>query len=154
MLRTPYGSLRSFGGLTFSSAPYRLPDQAANDELLLGYAAADPSDENDITNHVDQIYRRNVAGLTVGLRNLKGDEQILLVYGLKRVATNTVAQLFVGTEFLRSEAIDDSAETVALLIDSPSAGNSYLAVYLRIAGEVDGQYWARAFFTGVEGFII
>jgi len=151
----PYASvyLSSYGGLTDSNPPYRLPDQAANDELFLGFNAADPSDENNITNYVDQIFRRNVVNLGVALYNLKGDEQILLVYGLRRHG-NAVAQFFVGGEFVQAEPIDDPTETIALLLDVPGAGFSWLPVYLRIAGQSDGQWFARALFTGVEGFII
>ena len=145
-----YGYLSSYGGLTFGSPPYRLPDQAANDELFLGLAAADPSDENNITNYMDQIYRRNVVCLSVGLYNLKGDEQILLVYGLRRYS-NAVAQFFVGGEFVHAEPIDNPTETIALLVEPI---DTELNVFLRIAGESDGQLLTRAFFTGVEGFII
>ena len=147
-----YAFLNSYGGVAEASSPARLPDQAANDELLLGYNAVDPSDENNITNYVDQIFGRNVVALHLGFLNMKGDEQILLVYGLRKY-TNAVAQFFVGTEFVQAQPIDDPTETIALLVDVPGAA-FFLSVYLRIAGESDGRYWARAFFTGVEGFII
>ncbi len=147
-----YGNLSSYGGLTYGSPPYRLPDQAANDELFLGFSAADPSDENNITNYVDQIFGRNVVALHLGFLNMKGDEQILLVYGLRRY-NNAVAQFFVGTEFVQAQPIDDPTETIALLVDVPGAA-FFLSVYLRIAGQSDGQWFARALFTGVEGFII
>ena len=98
----------------------------------------------------DQISRRNVVRLELGLENLKGDEQILLVYGLRRYS-NAVAQFFVGEEFVQAYPIDNPTETIALLVEPI---DTELNVYLRIAGESDGQYWARAFFTGVEGFII
>ena len=101
-----YGWLNSYGGLTYGNPPYRLPDQAANDELFLGLAAADPSDENNITNYVDQISRRNVVRLELGLENLKGDEQILLVYGLRQYS-NAVAQFFLGEEFIQAYPIDN-----------------------------------------------
>jgi hypothetical protein len=119
-----------------------LQDQAANDELFLGLAAADPSDENNITNYVDQISRRNVVRLELGLENLKDDQQILLPYGLRQYG-NAVAQFFLEEEFLQAEPIDNPTETIALLLEP--YGETELNVYLRIAGEVDGQYWARAF---------
>ena len=149
----PYlvGYLHSYGGSTFTSQQHTLPDQAGNDELLLGYTAADPTDENDITDWWAQIPGQNAVQLSLGLRNLEGDEQVLLIYGLKKGPFgDSVAQFFVGVEFLRSAVIDDSNEAVAILVDAPSAGDSWMTLYLRIAGPAH----ATAFFTGVEAFII
>lgn len=144
--------VRSYGGLTFPGLGLRLPDQVANDELLLGRELVDPLEEADITDWAKQIVARSVIFLSVVLKNMTGDEQLLLVYGLKKDGTfDTSAQFFVGTEFIRTEPIDDPTETVALLIDVPNAGDSNLVVYMRIAG---GATASRAFFSGVGGFIL
>ncbi len=82
---------------------------------------------------------------------MEADHQILVVWGLKKYSSlEPAAQFFVGTEFVRSEPIDDEKETIALLLDSPGEGYVYLSLYCRLAGNP----YDKAYFTGVEGFIL
>jgi len=114
----PYAmaSLASYGGLSWSFDPYRLQDQVANDELIVGRDAV-PLEHRTMASFTNDLYRR--CGFSVGWYgyNIPPDGQFLVVVQLRGIRDAT-AQFFVGTEFVRAEAIAGDAH-VALLIDVP-----------------------------------
>ena len=148
-----YGALYSYGGYTSASYGYRLGDQHSNDELIIGYDPVDPADESDLTSVLDGINRRSAYLLYLYAGSVRADNQFLLIFGLTNPYTTypAVAQFFVGTEWVRSDPIDDSTETVALLVDSPGDGNSTLTIYVRLAAN---SPYGRIGLTGIEGFLL
>jgi hypothetical protein len=149
-----YGSLYSYGGMTGPYSPNRLDAQHSNDELIIGYDPFDPADENDITNYGDGILRRSAYRLDVGAYGVRADHQFLFVFGLTNplnLSHPAVAQFFVGTEWVRSDPIDDPTETVALLVDSPGDGTAALNIFVRLAAQSPS---ARIGLTGIEAFIL
>jgi len=152
---TPYlsGYLLSYGGFTSYYSPYSIDAQHSGDELIIGYDPVDPADESDLASYNDDVYRRCVFRLVVGADDVRADHQFLFVFGFTNPVTfyPAVAQFFVGTEWIRSDPIDDPTETVALLVDSPGDGSTFLNIFVRLAAE--SQY-ARIGLTGIEGFIL
>jgi hypothetical protein len=152
----PYlvGAITSYGGYTVASNRYRLGDQYSNDELIIGRDPVDPADENDITNYIDELYRRNTYRLQVWAYDVRADHQFLFVFGFTNPALwpgPIGVQFFIGTEWVRSETFDDVVETVALLVDSPGDGDSNLNVFVRLAALSPS---ATIGLTGIEGFLI
>lgn len=152
----PFVSARieGFGISVGSWAPFHLPAQVDNDELILGCDPSDPADENDITVWSSQIQRRSVVGCYVYGSNVRDDQQYLFVFGFKKRtltggALGPYVQFFVGTEWVQTAKIDDQTETVALLVD---AGPGTVTVWARLAASI--AEFAQVGFTGVEGFII
>lgn len=148
----PYaiGYLHGYGVYAGSGGQWRLPDQVANDEMIIGHDPVDPADENDITDIESQLRRRNTLWCQIYGNNVRSDHQYLLVFGFKKRTTAAVTvQFFVGTEWVLSESIDDDTETVALLLDAPGPGLVF--VYARLASQSAS---ARVGLTGIEGFII
>lgn len=149
-----FGGLLSYGGYTSLGTRYRLGDQYSNDELIIGFDPVDLADESDITNYIDDLYRRNTYRLLVGAYDVRADHQFLFVFGFTNPAAGIFpagVQFFVGAEWVQSEPIDDDVETVALLVDSPGDGFTSFDIFIRLAAEAP---YARIGLTGIEGFLL
>lgn len=148
---TVFAELRANGAANGPAPNWRMADQVANDEVIIGNSAADPSDQSDITNFWDQMYNHSSLTIRVFPYNLRDDHQLLLVFGFKRrdVPELSSVQFFVGAGWVATESIDDDFETIALLLDGPFG--SSVSVSARLASQ-----WGRSGvgFRGLEGFII
>ncbi len=140
--------LSAYGIYAAEIGGHSLPDQVANDEIIIGFDPVDPADENDIT-HWSQMSQRNTIQCHIVGHNLHDDHQYLLICGFKKRIAPVIVQFFVGSEWVLSEPIDDDTETVALLLDAPVS--SWLFVKARLASQ---NPVARVGFTGIEGFIL
>ncbi len=142
--------LYSYGGHTRSYFPYRLPNQVNDDQIIVGYDAVDLADENDITNYADEIRKRCVIQTFFRGRNVTTAQQYLLVFKFHKLVDNTAVQFFIGTDWVRTEPLNNTDDQVALLIDVPG-NNMWVYVYARLAAD----YPARSMgFKGVECYLI
>jgi len=130
--------LYSYGGHTKYYNPYSLQSQTDNDLLIIGNNPVDPSDENDLTNVVDQIYRRNVFIIVFRGVNIPNNRQYLLIFELSNMANTNVfglpnAQFFVGNKWVRTEVLLTQQERVAILFDAPTGKYVFNWVAVRLA---------------------
>ena len=125
--------LYSFGGTTRFYQPYRLQDQINDDQIIVGYSTVDLADENDITNIYDELYNRSVIYTYFRGVNVTTAQQYLLIFEFHKLYSNTAAQFFVGTDWVRTEPLNNTNEQVAITIDVPGNGVAvYVYVYLWI----------------------
>ncbi len=148
----PYANawLYSYGGHTRFDSPYKLQDQVNDDQIIVGYDAVDPADENDITNYTDELYKRCVIYTYFRGINVTPAQQYLLIFEFHRLYYNTAVQFFVGTDWVRTEPLNNTDDQVALLIDVPG-NNVYVNVYARLAADF---YHKSMGFRGVGCYLI
>jgi len=142
-----YGILHAWGGNSSPHSPYRLPDQLANDEIIVGYDPVAPGD-GTINSAVDDLYRRCTIYAYFYGNNVATDNQYLLLAQLNGLSAAT-AQFFVGTELVREEAISGE-EQVAVLIDVPGSGVG-VSFFIRLAS---ATYYARMGFKGLDCYLL
>ena len=145
-----YSEFSTFGGLIMPYGNWPLQSQYNNDEIIIGYNPVSLSDTNNITNVIDQIYRKCSIALFTRLYNVPTDSQLLIVFGFKRYGGNPQLQFFVGTDLVRTEIIDGT-EQIAILLDHPGTTNPYIQIYARLASN---NYYSAVAFSGASGYII
>jgi len=128
----PYaaGYLYTYGGITLGGSPYRLPDQHASDELVLGYSPADPT-EQVINDYPSDVYARSCLQAIFYLSNVKTTDQFLLLFGVRAAFGYPHAQFFIGTEMVHSQSLAGD-DQVAIIVDSPGT-SATLYAYVRLA---------------------
>lgn len=142
--------LSTFGGYTVSWAG--LAAQHRNDQILLAYDPA-PQTDQSIDNFVDDIYRRCVAQVGFVGRNVSTVNQYLLVFRLARQFGSPIAQFFVGTQFVRAEALTASPyDDIAILLDTPG-DNVWVNTWVRLAAS-GTSYYHGFFFKGVDCYLL
>ena len=143
-----YGYLYSYGGLTGPYPPYRLGDQSANDEILVGYDPVDPTDQT-ITNTLTDVWGRSCIQIQFAGVNVSTENQYLLLFALRGLSGSPTAQFFVNGTLVDTEALAGD-EHVAVLLDCPGP-NIYTTVYVRLAS---ASYWARMGFKGMDCYLL
>ncbi len=148
----PYATawLYSYGGHTSFYSPYKLQDQVNDDQIIVGNDAVNPADENDITNYADELSKRCVISTFFYGTNVTPKQQYLLIFEFHKLYDNTAVQFFVGTDWVRTEPLNNTDDQVALLIDVPG-NNVWVSLYARLAA--DSSYKSMGF-RGVECFLI
>ena len=143
-----YGYFYSFGGFSYGGfSPYRLQDQSANDEIIVGYDPVAPGD-GTINSISDDFYRRCTIYAYFYGTNVATDNQYLLLAQLNGLYQAT-AQFFVGTELVREEAISGE-EQVAVLMDVPGSG-VLVNFYIRLAST---SSYASMGFKGLDCYLL
>ena len=86
--RYAIGYLTAFGGLSSANSPYRLQDQSANDEIIVGYDPVAPGD-GTINSLSDDFYRRCTIYGYFSATNVATDNQYLLLAQLHGLSNAT-----------------------------------------------------------------
>jgi hypothetical protein len=151
--------LYTYGGHTsawetnqYGPGDLSLTGQYDQDQILLAW---DPVPDTDQTlpgypdSYRNCAVRVGFAGTKVSTRN-----QYLLFFGLARAGGSPIAQFFVGTQFVRGEALTQSPyDDIAILLDTPGNQTTvYVTVRLAVVGGptgLDGFY-----FKGVDGYLL
>jgi len=146
----PYASgyFYAYGGIAFYYSPYRLNDQATNDEIILGYDAVDPAEQN-IGSVANDIYKRCAIRVAFAGYNVNANDQYLLLFALRGLSKDVTAQFFVGADLVRAESLSGD-EQVAILLDVPGDG-SLVYIYVRLASP---HYWVQMGFKGMECYLL
>ena len=140
-----YAAMRTFGGHTRQSPPYSLADQAANDEIILGYDAVE-LDDQEILSDDEHVFRRSAAYFWFHPYNVTADNQYLLVFGLRDHGHRPDVQFFIGLDFIRQDTVANWNEQIAILIDA--VPNQRVNLFMRVAAPEE-QYYTR---VGLLGF--
>jgi hypothetical protein len=142
--------LKSYGGVTRYYTPYRRQDQVNDDQIIIANDAVDLADENDINNYTNDLYKRCVIYTFFSGVNVTTAQQYLLIFEFHKLYDNTAVQFFVGTDWVRTEPLNNTDDQVALLIDVPG-NNMWVSVYARLAADHNRKSMG---FRGVECFLI
>lgn len=147
-----FAELITFGGFTLSYTPRRLADQHSNDQILLEYDPV-PQTDQSIASYVDDFYRHCTARVLFRGTNVSTANQYLLVFRLARDFGAPIAQFFVGTQFVRAEALTASPyDDIAILLDTPG-DDVWVTTFVRLA--VAGAGASHGFFfKGVDCYLL
>jgi hypothetical protein len=127
-------------------------------QVVIGGDPVDPLDTAPLTDFEAQVRRRSA--IHVSVRRYAGADpgvQHLLVFGIDRdygwwgnQVISPSVQFFVGSDWVRTETIENYVETVGILMDDPGdpAMSSYFDVVMRLAG----PHGARVTLTGIQGY--
>jgi hypothetical protein len=146
-----YANLRTWGGFTMYGGR-SLANQANQDRILLAYDPV-PDTDQTLTNWDADVHRHCAARIYFRGYNVSTLNQYLLVFRLGREFGSPTAQFFVGTQFVRAEALtQEPYDDVAILLDTPGDG---IAVYVtvRLAAGPAGTYHGF-YFMGVDGYLL
>lgn len=152
--QAPYGYayLQTYGGQTAYHSARSLADQYSNDQVLLAF---DPVAETDqaIASFGNDVRRHCTARIDFIGENVSTVNQYLLVFRLAREIGSPIAQFFVGTQFVRGEALTQSPyDDIAILLDTP--GNDvWVRMTVRLAAP-DASYYHGFYFKGVDCYLL
>lgn len=148
----PYASagMRTFGGHTRRYEPYRLADQASNDEIILGYNPVE-LDDQEIVSVDDDVFRRSAVYIWFHGYNVTADNQYLLVFGLRDHGYRPDVQFFVGLDFVRQDTVTSMNDQVAILIDADP--NQFNNLFMRLAAPEE-QHYERVGFLGLTCYLL
>jgi hypothetical protein len=135
-------SLTSYGGYTGSG--HSLQSQYDRNEIIL---RSDPVPLDDVT--FGEMSRRCSVWINIQPRRVSVENQCLLLIALRGISGSPSAQIFVGSDLVRTEALSGD-ETVAILVDCPEAGGN-IDVYVRLASSYD---YAVMGFKGIDCYLL
>ena len=144
--------LYTYGGHTSYGQAWNLTGQHSNDQILLGRNPVSDADQT-IANTADDIFRRSAAWINFRGVHVSTTNQYLLLFRLARVFGSPIAQFFVGTQFVRGEALTQAPyDDIAILLDTPGDG---AWVYISVRLAASGTSTSHAFFfKGVDCYLL
>lgn len=146
-----YAHIHTYGGHTGAWSPERLADQYNSDQILLGYNSV-PETDQTVADLGNDVYRRSAARIAFKGFNVKTVNQYLLVFRLARRAGSPIAQFFIGTQFVRAEALTVAPyDDIAILLDTP--GETFVSLIVRLAA-ADALVFHSFFFKGVDCYLL
>jgi hypothetical protein len=147
-----YADLRAWGGYTMYGGR-SLANQANQDRILLAYDPV-PDTDQTLTNWETDVRRRCAARIYFRGINVSTLNQYLLVFRLGREFGSPTAQFFVGTQFVRAEALtQEPYDDVAILLDTPG-DNIAVYVTVRLAAPALSHAAHGFYFMGVDGYLL
>jgi hypothetical protein len=146
-----YANLRTWGVYTMYGGR-SLANQANQDRILLAYDPV-PDTDQTLTNWNADVLRRCAARIFFRGTNVSTLNQYLLVFRLGREFGSPTAQFFVGTQFVRAEALtQEPYDDVAILLDTPG-DDIVVGVTVRLAaGPITTTH--GFYFMGVDGYLL
>ena len=112
-----------------------------------------PDTDQTIANVANDVYRHSAARISFRGTNVSTINQYLLVFRLGRELGSPTAQFFVGTQFVRAEALtQEPYDDVAILLDTPG-DNISVYVTVRLAAGPAGTFHGF-YFMGVDGYLL
>jgi hypothetical protein len=147
-----YANLRTWGGCTMYGGR-SLANQANQDRILLAYDPV-PDTDQTLTNWDADVHRHCAARIYFRGTNVSTLNQYLLVFRLGREFGSPTAQFFVGTQFVRAEALtQEPYDDVAILLDTPG-DNIAVHVTVRLAAPALSHAAHGFYFMGVDGYLL
>jgi hypothetical protein len=147
-----YANLITWGGFTMYGER-SLANQANQDRILLAYDPVPDTDQTITTFNAD-VYRRCAARIYFRGINVSTLNQYLLMFRLGRQMGSPTAQFFVGTQFVRAEALtQEPYDDVAILLDTPG-DNIAVYVTVRLAAPALSHAAHGFYFMGVDGYLL
>lgn len=135
----------TYGGKTGPSRPWRLIDQAKNDEIIIGFNAV-PTNNQDIWAGVSP-YQANTIQFSFAGYNVSTENQYLLIFQFIGKALHASVQFFLSDVFLDMVEIEHGVvEQHAMLLDCPGH-NEWVHMWIRLAAPTP---WSEIGFHGVD----
>ena len=136
------------------TAPYltnNLTGQYNGDRLLLHHDPVLDTDQT-INNLTDDVRRKCAIRIIFRGANIGAARQYLLVFRLKKYIGSPIAQFFIGTQFIRAEALTQSPyDDIAILFEA--AENIYFNPVVRLAAP-NNSAWHGFYFMGVDCYLL
>ncbi|MHC4956301.1 MAG: hypothetical protein ACYTGZ_20865 [Planctomycetota bacterium] len=146
-----YAYLYAYGVHTYSGSGLSLEEQHANDELMVAYNPVLDSNQT-VAGYGDDVRRRSAVLVSLRGINVSTVNQYLLVFRLAKRIGSPIAQIFMGTQFVRAETLTASPyDDIAILVDVP--GNEVWTFPIVRLATTTNEY--RGFlFKGVDGYLL